>query len=268
MGKFSGVLIVSDIDGTLYNTAGQVSRENHKVLEYFKSEGGRFTLASGRTLADVVKINSVLNIANTPLIGSNGAMVGEGDTVLWQCRFDARLASAIQTILDNVDYADAEFITPRFIAYYRPNAYTALHEKYVSDTFVEITSLNDIPEDTAMVSFWMDENRVSEFAETFNRLGFDKVYSAFQGFRFAYEMIPSGVGKGAAALRLKALNECHTLVCAGDSGNDVSMLQAADWSFAPRDAMEDAREAAKITLSRTCDESIYPEIISFLEKKL
>lgn len=268
MGKFSGVLIVSDIDGTLYNTAGQVSRENREALEYFKREGGLFTMASGRTFPDVVKINAKLQLANTSLIGSNGAVVGEGDTVLWQCRFDERLPETVQLLLDHADYCDAEFVTPQYIAYYRPNELTMIHSQYVSDRFEEIHSLSDIPENTAMAAFWMAKERIPEFKALFSKLEIDKRYSAFQGFTYAYEMVPLGYGKGEAALKLKEMTKCHTLVCAGDSGNDVSMLQAADRSFAPRGAMEEAREAAKVTLKSSCDESIYPEIVKILAETL
>ena len=38
MGKFEGVLIVSDIDGTLTNSNQELSDENKKAIEYFKSE--------------------------------------------------------------------------------------------------------------------------------------------------------------------------------------------------------------------------------------
>lgn len=265
MGKFSGILIVSDIDGTLYNTARQVSEENRRVLEWFKSEGGLFTLASGRTLPDVTAIDRELRLANTSLIGSNGAVVGDDGRVMWQCRFDERLPGTIQRILDRADYCDVEFVTPDHIAYYRPNLFTELHGKYVSDRFEEIASLDDIPEDAAMVAFWMDKERIPEFKVLFAELGADREYASFQGFTYAYEMVPKGFGKGAAAQWLKEMTGSHTLVCAGDSGNDVSMLQAADLSFAPRSAMEEAQAAAKVVLSCTCDESIYPEILDYIQ---
>ena len=35
MGKFSGVLLASDYDDTLYDTSGSVSRENREAIGYF-----------------------------------------------------------------------------------------------------------------------------------------------------------------------------------------------------------------------------------------
>ena len=46
MGKFDGVLLVSDFDDTLYGTDLTVSRENVEAIAYFTAEGGRFTVAT------------------------------------------------------------------------------------------------------------------------------------------------------------------------------------------------------------------------------
>ena len=48
MGKFDGVLICSDIDGTLTDSCGKISTENCRAIEYFQSEGGMFTVSTGR----------------------------------------------------------------------------------------------------------------------------------------------------------------------------------------------------------------------------
>ena len=264
MGLFSGYLIVSDIDGTLYDSRGQLSEENRLAIERFKSEGGRFTVASGRGIRDVTEIDETLHIANAPLIATNGTVMGREHDVVWQCRFDGSVVDTVTLLLDNADYCDVEFSTPRGIAVYRPNLYSDLHRKYVLDPFWDIASLDEIPEDTSMVAFWMAEEDIPRFKKLFSELGCDQKYDAFQGFRFAYEMVPKGEGKGAAARVLKEQFDCHTLVCAGDSGNDVSMLLAADYSFAPSGAMDEAKEAAQTVLTRSCDEAIYPEILERL----
>ena len=43
MGKFDGMLICTDLDGTLLEKNKSISEENHNAIEYFKSEGGIFT---------------------------------------------------------------------------------------------------------------------------------------------------------------------------------------------------------------------------------
>ena len=51
MGKFDGVLLVSDYDDTLYDHNLTVNDRNHRAIEYFLEQGGRFTIATGRATA-------------------------------------------------------------------------------------------------------------------------------------------------------------------------------------------------------------------------
>ena len=47
MGKFDGLLLMSDFDSTLA-WKGTISPENCEAIRYFQSEGGLFSIASGR----------------------------------------------------------------------------------------------------------------------------------------------------------------------------------------------------------------------------
>ena len=46
LGKFNGVLLVSDFDDTLYGEDMRITRENVEALTYFTREGGTFTVAT------------------------------------------------------------------------------------------------------------------------------------------------------------------------------------------------------------------------------
>ena len=48
MKKFNGILMCTDLDGTLLRNDKTISRENKEAIEYFKSEGGLFTFITGR----------------------------------------------------------------------------------------------------------------------------------------------------------------------------------------------------------------------------
>ena len=47
-GKYAGFLLCSDWDGTLTANGRTVSEANLSAIEHFESEGGIFTIASGR----------------------------------------------------------------------------------------------------------------------------------------------------------------------------------------------------------------------------
>ena len=48
MGKFDGVLLVSDYDDTFLGTNHAVSPRNYEALNYYLAQGGLFTIATGR----------------------------------------------------------------------------------------------------------------------------------------------------------------------------------------------------------------------------
>ena len=71
MKKFEGILLCTDLDGTLLRNDKSISRENIEAIEYFMSEGGYFTFITGRLPYFVQDIYNALN-PNAPLGCING----------------------------------------------------------------------------------------------------------------------------------------------------------------------------------------------------
>ena len=79
MGVFNGYLLVSDMDGTLLNSNGRLSKENIAAIEYFVDNGGKFTLATGRMLPSVKRHIEKIKV-NLPVIMYNGTKVYDYNT--------------------------------------------------------------------------------------------------------------------------------------------------------------------------------------------
>ena len=76
MGKFDGIIIVSDIDGTFLGKNSRMVPENLEAIEYFKAEGGCFTIATGREVFSIPRvIPMVKELCNIPIIACNGAFI-------------------------------------------------------------------------------------------------------------------------------------------------------------------------------------------------
>ena len=74
MKKFRNKLSVTDLDGTFFNSNRQLVKRNLDAIEYFKENGGLFTIASGReplTMGSVGPIAATLT--NAPAILANGS---------------------------------------------------------------------------------------------------------------------------------------------------------------------------------------------------
>ena len=57
-GKFSGILLCSDLDGTLTSDGRTISDSNLDAIRYFESEGGYFTIVSGRFPTHIASVAS------------------------------------------------------------------------------------------------------------------------------------------------------------------------------------------------------------------
>ena len=84
MGKFDGLLLCTDLDATLLNDDHKVSEENIRAIEYFKSEGGKFTFVTGRVPTGARLMLEYVK-PNVPVVTFNGAGVYdfEEDKLLW-----------------------------------------------------------------------------------------------------------------------------------------------------------------------------------------
>ena len=72
MGRFDGILIASDFDRTLTDPNGNVPKRNLDALRFFMEEGGRFSVASGRSVP-MFRQKTALFASNAPAILFNGA---------------------------------------------------------------------------------------------------------------------------------------------------------------------------------------------------
>ena len=89
MKKFEGILFASDLDGTLLRDDKTLSEENLKAIEYFKENGGYFTVVTGRPAVIVGDIYNKIR-PNAPMSCYNGGGIYDAGKkeFLWKNRKD------------------------------------------------------------------------------------------------------------------------------------------------------------------------------------
>ena len=99
MGKFSGVLICTDLDGTLYRNDKTISCENREAIEYFKREGGYFTFITGRMPYYSMDAYRAVN-PNVPFgcVNGGGVYDGETDKYVWTCDMPDSVIELVECI--------------------------------------------------------------------------------------------------------------------------------------------------------------------------
>ena len=72
MGKFDGVLLCTDFDDTFCCPGQDIPPANLEAVEYFKSQGGRFTVVTGRaphafaSVMPLVPVNAPVILSELP----------------------------------------------------------------------------------------------------------------------------------------------------------------------------------------------------------
>ena len=73
MGRYDGILIASDLDGTFLGKKSRVVQENVDAVRAFCAQGGLFTFATGRHHGHILQaLPCTRELCNIPVIFANG----------------------------------------------------------------------------------------------------------------------------------------------------------------------------------------------------
>ncbi len=267
MGLFSGVLIATDLDGTLLNKKGEVSLQNRRAIEAFQAEGGQLAMATGRSKTSVTHLLGVVP-ANAPAILANGGVLFDFDrqkllhlevmsaeTV--GAAFEAE--AAFPGVGMEVHLLDANIAVRR-------NDVLNRHMDIVRSTATDAGSLAGVGGDWVKVLFVDEYELLIQIKAWMDEHYGDRVECVFSN-RFLLELQNKGVDKGKGVLLLADLlgirhEHVYTV---GDNQNDLPMLRVAE-SFAPANATEEVKETVGHLLPH-CDENAIAAMIDLLREK-
>ncbi len=269
MGKFDGILICTDLDGTLYKKDKTVSVENREAIEYFKSEGGYFTFITGRMpnySMDAYKAAQ----PNVPFGCVNGGGVYDkvNEKYLWT-------HGGMDTeVLELVEHIDNTFPTVGIQTVTFENTFFS-KENEVQVHFRSVTGLpnlarhyKDVKEPIAKIIFAICyEEEMKAVSKALKEHPYADKFDFVRSEKHLYEILPKGVDKG---LGIRKLTEClgcdmAKTVAVGDFDNDVGMLKAARYGIAVANCSQKAREAADyVTVSN--EEHALAQVIYDIEK--
>lgn len=266
--KFQGILLCTDLDGTLLADDSRISEQNRLAIEYFQREGGLFTFVTGRPPLAVRQL--FLDIRPNALIGclnGGGIYDGERDEVCDVSYLD----SDADVMLDAVERAmpDVGIMVVNRSGVFFTNEVTA-NERYSQNRCLPFPNRprSDVECPYYKVVFLHhEEARLDEVAALLREHPLADRFSYIRSEREIYEILPKGASKGNVMLRIAdrlGIDRTHT-IAVGDYNNDVSMIRAAGVGYAVANAAPAARAAAdRITVSN--NESAIAAIIRDLDE--
>ena len=124
LGKFNGVLLVSDFDDTLYGEDMRITRENVEALTYFTREGGTSPVPAGRARPNFAPHASHIPI-NAPVILSNGSALYDFRTgeMIYETFLPDRVREDLQQMAREGRLTELDGPVTRFDAVTRPHTH-------------------------------------------------------------------------------------------------------------------------------------------------
>ena len=247
--KFNGILICTDLDDTLLTSGDKrLLSENKQAIEYFMSEGGKFTFSTGRVPDGIQKVLDIIT-PNAPIICYNGVAIYDAKTKkLIYGEYLDKSAKEVAEFIENI-FPDAgiEICTDNAIYFSRENRITQMHR---DDEGITGNSLNfrHVFAPWKKIIFPVESNRMNDIAKTLYRSKFRDKYSFVQSSNNYYEVLPKGVSKGSALLKLADILgiDRKRTIGVGDNYNDMEIVQNAGIGIAVANAVPELRAAADI----------------------
>lgn len=268
MKKFEGLLLITDLDGTLLRNDKTISKKNLNAIQYFMSEGGIFTFVTGRIPAgahivyDIIKPNAPCGCIN-----GGGIYDFKNKKFLWSVSLSRDALELVECVDKEIPEMGIEINLPDKIYFCKKNAATEKHrtDENLDDYSCHYREVKEPFSKILLVDF--DDNNMTKTIELLSNHPKSADFDFIRSDAAYYEILPKGVSKGKLVMKLSEILGVNKekIIAIGDNDNDVSMLEMAHVGIAVSNASEKAKKAADyITVSN--EEDAIAKIIGDIDK--
>jgi len=250
MSQYNNYLIISDLDGTLINSRHEISEKNLAAIEAFTVNGGRFAVATGRSIQNIRPFIRNLRL-NGPCILYNGAAVYDfkGESIL-----KAELLKK-EILVDYINYCletyynmVVEIFTPEGMFIISPEKNTDVYVVKEKQPFTRSELKEVLKLDWLKLMLYDKHHTLAEARQAFIKFGLEADFDNVFSHEFYFEVLKKGISKGTALQSLRSMEPFRnkTILAVGDYDNDIEMVSLADVGI----AVENAREGVKAVANR------------------
>ena len=280
MGKFDGLLLVSDFDNTLVYTEEAlrlcvdmppVSDVNRAAVEHFMAEGGIFSIATGRakpafeTVVDGIPMNG-------PTVLFNGAAIY--DFRQRKYLVTAFLPDTVREHITQVVTALPEVAAELYhddntIHALNANDVTRRHMHVTHSPSIEVDSIEQVPSPISKTLFSTEEEHLDTLLAYLKAQPWYDDYEVVPSAVTLVELTAKGANKGGMVQRMAALLgiQQENVLCVGDHANDISMLTWAGEGYAPANAIPLVLDTPGVRRLPDCRDDAIAALIDSLDKR-
>ncbi len=241
-------LIVTDLDGTLFNSKHELTERTEKALKTAIEKGIKVVLATGKTRISGLGVIERLNL-DTPGIYLQGLAIYNPDgTVRWQQTLDPNVARTAINAGEDRGFTMVAYSGTRVLcrAHNRDTDELMNYHEGAPEAVGPLQNiLDDVPVNKVLAIRLAQPRQVTalrwQLSMQINGTG--KLVQALDDM---LELLPPGASKGAALkMLLKDLKiPAEQVVAIGDGENDIEMIQIAGVGVAVGNAHQKLKDVA------------------------
>ena len=280
MGKFDGLLLVSDFDNTLVYTEEAlrlcvdmppVSDVNRAAVEHFMAEGGIFSIATGRALPSFESVRHGLPM-NGPTILFNGAAIYDfqKNEYLYTAFLPDTVREHITQVVTALPEVAAElYHDDNTIHALNANDVTRRHMHVTHSPSIEVDSIEQVPSPISKTLFSTEEEHLDALLAYLKAQPWYDDYEVVPSAVTLVELTAKGANKGGMVQRMAALLGIRqeNVLCVGDHANDISMLTWAGEGYAPANAIPLVLDTPGVRRLPDCRDDAIAALIDSLDKR-
>ena len=247
MKKFEGILICSDLDGTLLNSNKEISKENLDAIEYFKANGGLFTFITGRMPSYVSDIYNKVN-PNAPFgcVNGGGIYDHKKGEYLYTNPIDKSVLELVEYIDKSLPEMGIQVSAYEKVYFCKNNAAMVEFRKETGLPNLE-KNYREISEPMAKILFAdLNTENIDKLSLMLQNHSRANEFDFIRSDKTLYEILPKGIDKGAVLPILAELIDIdiNKTIAIGDYNNDLGMIKTAKIGVAVENAIDELKSVA------------------------
>ena len=268
MKRFDGIMICTDLDGTLIGSGGKISKENLDAIEYFKANGGIFTFITGRVPMTAWYIYDIIR-PNAPYgcINGGGVYDHRSQKYLWSASLPESYRELLECVDRELPGVGIQINTEGGIYFCKDCPAMKPFHNIIGDAG-RVCDFRTFDEPVAKIVFAdNDEEQIEKLIELLNTHPSADQFDFTRSEKTLYEILPKGISKGTAMIKMAELLgiDPEKTVAIGDYNNDIAMIKAAGLGVAVENAVPELKSVADhITVSN--DENAIAKLIYDIEQ--
>lgn len=262
-------LIAVDMDGTLLNEDKKISKANFDMIQKAKKQGKKVVIATGRPLLGVKK-----HLKHLDLISDDDYVIAFNGSLVQTTKSGHIISKTTLTLEDYKElYAVSREMSVHIHALTNTNVTTPVDNKYthveadINGIPIEVMPVEEIDDSTTIVKvMFIDEPELlDEIIPKLPKSITDKytiLRSAPYFLEFLHKSVNKGAGVEAVAKELGLRSE--EVICIGDAGNDVAMIEYAGLGVAMENAFDEVKEIASYVTRSNDNDGVAHVIKKFM----